>query len=65
MELEKLIAEACGLSLEDAKDELNSAREYLLELMQLNDLRDCDVEDTCRGLGIDPSPDNIEAMLHY
>ena len=28
MELEKLIAEACGLSLEDAKDELNSARGY-------------------------------------
>lgn len=65
MELEKLIAEACGLSLEDAKDELNSAREYLLELMQLNDLRDGDVEDTCRGLGIDPSLENIEAILHY
>ena len=65
MELEKLIAEACGLSLEDAKDELNSAREYLLELMQLNDLRDGDVEDACRGLGIDPSPENIEAILHY
>ena len=65
MELEKLIAEACGLSLEDAKDELNSAREYLLELMQLNDLRYGDVEDTCRDLGIDPSPENVEAILHY
>ena len=65
MELEKLISEVCGLSLEEAKDELNSAREYLLELMKLNNLRDDDVEDTCRGLGIDPSPENVEAILRY
>ena len=65
MELEKLISEVCGLSLEEAKDELNSAREYLLELMKLNDLRDDDVKDTCIGLGIDPSPENVEAILRY
>ena len=65
MELEKLISEVCGLSLEEAKDEINSARGYLLELMKLNDLRDDDVKDTCRGLGIDPSPENVEAILRY
>ena len=47
------VAKALGKSEKEAESEINGAVRYIKDLMKSNDLRNGDVEETLRGLGIE------------
>ena len=61
--LVKAVAKALGKSESEAESEINGAAQYIKDLMKAKDLRNGDVEETLRGLGVEP--DYAEEFLHW
>lgn len=61
--LVKAVAKALGKSEAEAESEIDGAAQYIKDLMKANDLRNGDVEETLRGLGVEP--DYAEEFLHW
>lgn len=59
----KAVAKALGKSESEAESEINGAAQYIKDLMKAKDLRNGDVEETLRGLGVEP--DYAEEFLHW
>lgn len=65
MELEQKIAEACGISLDDARNDLHYERSSLMSLMDSDSLDYEDVEESCLALGVEPDFDTISSLLFF
>lgn len=63
MELEQQIAEACRISLDEARNNLHYERRSLLSLMDSDSLDYEDVEEACFALGVEPDFDTISSLL--
>lgn len=61
--LVKAVAKALGKSESEAEKEIDGAAQYIKDLMKAKDLRNGDVEETLRGLGVEP--DYAEEFLHW
>lgn len=61
--LVKAVAKALGKSESEAESEIEGAAQYIHDLMKSNDLRNGDVEETLRGLGIEP--DYAEEFMQW
>lgn len=48
------VATALGRSVEEAESEIEGAAQYIHDLIKAKDLRNGDVEETLRGLGVEP-----------
>ena len=48
------VATALGTSVEEAESEIEGAAQYIHDLIKAKDLRNGDVEETLRGLGVEP-----------
>ncbi len=63
MELEIQIAEACNISLDEARNCLHHERDSLMCLLDSDSLDYEDVEEACFALGIEPDFDTIASLL--
>lgn len=63
MELEQQISEACGISLDEARNCLHYERQSLMSLMDSDSLDYEAVEEACFALGVEPDLDNIALLL--
>ena len=61
--LVKAVAKALGKSESEAEKEIDGAAQYIKDLMKAKDLRNGDVEETLRGLGVEP--DYAEEFLQW
>lgn len=61
--LVKAVAKALGKSESEAESEIEGAAQYIHDLMKSNDLRNGDVEETLRGLGVES--DYAEELLEW
>lgn len=61
--LVKAVAKALGKSESEAESEIDGAAQYIKDLMKSNDLRNGDVEETLRGLGVEP--DYAEEFMQW
>lgn len=53
MDIIELITRNCSCDSDTAREYLESEVRHLQELLELDDLRDDDLEESCRNLGLD------------